>query len=89
MSYRVMSSPTMTRFSRRQAGRLRESPIRMCLRYGRELRWLGGETIVKAATFRVGKHVRISKEKMRFAKAVEQNFNTEILKVAKVIDRRL
>jgi len=26
---------------------------------------------------------------MRFAKAAEQNFSTEILKVAKIIDRRL
>jgi len=33
-------------------------------------------------------HVRISKEKMRFAKAAEQNFSTEIFRVAKVIDRR-
>jgi len=32
-------------------------------------------------------HVRISKEKMRLAKAVEQNFSTEVLRVAKVIDR--
>jgi len=43
---------------------------------------------VKAATFRVGLHVRFSKEKMRFAKAVKQNFSTEIFKVAKVIVRR-
>jgi len=40
------------------------------------------------AMFRVGQHVRISKEKMRFAKAAEQNFSTEIFKVAKVIERR-
>jgi len=33
-------------------------------------------------------HVRISKEKMRFAKAAEQNFSTEIFKDAKVIGSR-
>jgi hypothetical protein len=38
-------------------------------------------------TFRVGQHVRISKEKMRFAKAAEQTFSTEIFKVTKVIER--
>jgi len=35
-----------------------------------------------------GQHVRIRKEKMRFAKAAEQNFRTEIFMVAKVINRR-
>ena len=44
--------------------------------------------VAKAATFRVGQHVRISKEKIQFAKAAEQNFSTEIFRVAKVIDRR-
>jgi len=43
----------------------------------------GRVRVVKAAMFRVGQHVRISKEKMRFAKAAEQNFSTEIFKVAK------
>ena len=43
---------------------------------------------VAKATFRVGQHVRIRKEKTRFAKVGEQNFSTEIFKVAKVIDRR-
>jgi hypothetical protein len=38
-------------------------------------------------TFRVGQHVRISKEKMQFAKAAEQTFSTEIFKVVKVIER--
>jgi len=42
---------------------------------------------VAKPTFRVLQHVRISKEKMRLAKAVEQNFSTEVLRVAKVIDR--
>jgi len=32
--------------------------------------------------------MRISKEKMNFAKAVEHNFSTEILRVVKVINRR-
>jgi len=36
----------------------------------------------------VGQHVRLRKEKMRFAKAVEQNFSTEMFRVAKVIERR-
>jgi len=35
-----------------------------------------------------GAAVRISKENMRFANTVEQNFSTEIFKVAKVIDSR-
>jgi len=48
----------------------------------------GRVRVAKAATFRVGQHVRISKEKMRFTKAAEQNFSTEIFKIAKVIDRR-
>jgi hypothetical protein len=43
--------------------------------------------VTKASTSRVGQHVRISKEKMRFAKAAEQNFSTEIFEVAKVIER--
>ena len=41
-----------------------------------------------AAKFRVGQHVRICKEKMKFAKAAEHNFSTEIFKIGKVIDRR-
>ena len=35
--------------------------------------------------FRVGQHVRISKEKMRFAKSLQHNFSTELLRVVKVI----
>jgi len=35
--------------------------------------------------FRVGQHVRISKEKMKFAKGGEQNYTTEIFKVRKVV----
>jgi len=42
----------------------------------------------KAAVFRLGQHVRISKEVMQFAKGAEQNFNTEIFRVKKVIGRR-
>ena len=37
--------------------------------------------------FRVGQHVRISKEKMRFAKGAEQNYTTEIFTINKVIRR--
>jgi hypothetical protein len=37
--------------------------------------------------FRVGQHVRISKEKMKFAKGSEQNYSTEIFRVVKVINR--
>jgi len=44
--------------------------------------------VAKTAAFRVGQHVRISKEKMRFAKCAEQNFSTEIFRVTKVTDRR-
>jgi len=44
--------------------------------------------VAKAATFRAGQHVGISKEKTRFSKVAEQNFSTEILKVVKVIDTR-
>jgi len=40
------------------------------------------------AKFPVWQHVRISKNKIRFAKAAEQNFSTEIFRVAKVIERR-
>jgi len=43
---------------------------------------------VANATFRLGQHMRINKEKMRFAKAAEKNLSTEIFKVAKVIERR-
>ena len=38
--------------------------------------------VPKVATFRVGQHVCISKEKVRFAIAAEQNFSTEIFRVA-------
>ena len=40
------------------------------------------------AKFRVGQHVLISKEKMRFTKAAEYNFSTEIFRIVKVIHRR-
>ena len=35
-----------------------------------------------------GQHVRINMEKLKFAKGGEQNFSTEIFRVAKVIERR-
>jgi len=53
-----------------------------------EVAWRRRVHVIKAATFRVGQHVRISKENIRFAKVPEQNFKTEIFKVAKVIDWR-
>jgi len=37
--------------------------------------------------FRVGQHVRISNEKMKFAKGGEQNYTTEIFKLRKVVHR--
>jgi len=40
---------------------------------------------VAKVKFRVGQYVRISKEKMKFAKGAEQNFSTEIFRIAKVI----
>jgi len=38
--------------------------------------------------FSVGQHVRISKEKMKFAKSGEETFSTEIFRITKVIERR-
>ena len=43
---------------------------------------------IATAKFRVGHHVRISKDKMKFAKAAEHNFSTEIFRIVKVIHRR-
>ena len=43
---------------------------------------------VAKVKFSVGQHVRISKEKMKFAKGGEQTFSTEIFRVTKVIERR-
>jgi len=43
---------------------------------------------VAKAELRVGQHVRISREKMKFAKSAEQNFSKEIFRIAKVIERR-
>jgi hypothetical protein len=37
--------------------------------------------------FRVGQHVRISKEKVKFAKGSEENYSTEIFKVRNVVHR--
>ena len=39
------------------------------------------------AKFHVGQHDRISKEKLKFAKASEQNFSTEILRICKIVYR--
>jgi transposase len=37
--------------------------------------------------FKVGRHVRISKEKLKFAKCGEQNYTTEIFQIHKVVPR--
>jgi len=37
----------------------------------------------------VGQHVRISKEKMKFAKGGEQTYSTEIFRITKDIERKL
>jgi hypothetical protein len=37
--------------------------------------------------FKVGQHVRISKEKLKFAKGGEQNYTTETFKIHKVVSR--
>jgi xanthine dehydrogenase molybdopterin-binding subunit B len=39
-------------------------------------------------TFNVNNHVRISKQKVLFAKGYEQSYSTEIFRVANVIQRR-
>jgi len=43
---------------------------------------------VAKVKFSVGQHLRISKEKMKFAKGGEQTFSTEIFRITKVIERR-
>ena len=40
-----------------------------------------------AVRFSVGQHVRISKEKLKFAKGGEQNYTTEIFRISKVVRR--
>ena len=42
---------------------------------------------VGSVKFNVGQHVRISKEKMRFAKGSKQNYTDEIFRIVKVIRR--
>jgi hypothetical protein len=36
---------------------------------------------------KVGQHVRISKEKLKFAKGCQQNYTTEIFRVNKVVHK--
>ena len=43
---------------------------------------------VTKVKFTLRQHVRISKEKMKFAKGGEQNFYTEVFRITKVIERR-
>ena len=40
-----------------------------------------------AARFRVGQHVRISKEKFKFAKGGEQNYTNEIFRIHNIVRR--
>jgi len=46
-----------------------------------------GKVRVIIARFNVVQHVRISKEKAKFAKYAEQNFSTENFRIIKVIHR--
>jgi len=46
-----------------------------------------GKIPIAKPRFHVGQHVRISKEKMKFAKGGEQNYTTEVFRIIKVIRR--
>jgi len=46
-----------------------------------------GKVRVKISRYSVGQHVRIIKEKAKFAKSAEQNFSTEVFQIIKVIHR--
>jgi len=46
-----------------------------------------GKIPIAQPRFRVGQHLRISKEKMKFAKGGEQNYSTEVFRIIKVIRR--
>jgi superfamily I DNA and RNA helicase len=46
------------------------------------------KTSVLKPMFSVGQHVRISREKMRFAKAAEQNFSTQLFRMRSVMKRK-
>ena len=46
-----------------------------------------GKVRIKIARYSVGQHVRISKEKTKFAKSAKQNFSTEVFRIIKVIHR--
>jgi hypothetical protein len=46
-----------------------------------------GRARTAKAKFRVGQHVRISKQKMKFAKGGKQNYTTEIFQIVNVIQR--
>jgi len=46
-----------------------------------------GKVPIAKPRFRVGQHVRISKEKMKFAKGGEQNYTTEVFRIIKVVRR--
>jgi len=44
-----------------------------------------GKVRFKIARYSVGQHVRISKEKAKFAKSAVQNFSTEVFRIIKMI----
>jgi len=46
-----------------------------------------GRIPIAQPKFRVGQHVRINKEKIKFAKGGEQNYTTEMFRIIKVIRR--
>jgi hypothetical protein len=46
------------------------------------------EYMLQKPKYNLGQHVRISKEKMRFAKGAEQNYSTEFFQILKFIKRR-
>ena len=46
-----------------------------------------GNIAIAQPRFRVGQHVRISEEKMKFAKGAEQNYTTEVFRIINVIRR--
>ena len=57
--------------------------LAICKRMNSRRRLIRGAKV----KFSVGQHVRISKEKMKFAKGGEKTFSTEIFRITKVIER--
>jgi len=46
-----------------------------------------GKVRVKIVRYSVGQHVRIGKEKAKFAKSAKQNFSTEVFRIIKMLHR--